>query len=110
RRVCMVGRCGGPEVRHVLARPTLLLLIPPDVLLTLAPGFALRVGAGAVVHHAAISRPGETPVEVDVLAGIGLTLGCAVAAFFRVDAAIYPATAGSSAVIFQFIEARKLLL
>ena len=49
------------KVGRVEPRPTALLLVPPDQLLALAPGPALRIGAGPVVEDAPVVRPGEAP-------------------------------------------------
>ena len=61
----VAGRLVGREVRHVVARPLALLLVPPDVLLALGPRPALGVGRRAVVEHAAVGRPRPRPLGRD---------------------------------------------
>src|SRR5918998_5833660 len=53
---------GRGEVGDVVADPLALLLVPPDVLLPLRPGFALGVGGGPVVEDAAVRGPGPAPL------------------------------------------------
>src|SRR2546430_8203623 len=38
--------------------------VPPDPALALAPGVALQVGGGAVVHDAAVGGPRPAPLQV----------------------------------------------
>src|SRR5215212_329085 len=51
------------EVRLVYTDPLLLLLVPPDVLLALAPRPTLGVGRRPVVEDAAIVRPHPAPLR-----------------------------------------------
>ncbi len=52
------------EVGHVVTHPATLLLVPPDVLLPLAPGFARRVGRRPVVEDPPVGRPGPAPLRL----------------------------------------------
>ena len=56
------------EVGIVEARPFLLLRIPPDELLPLAPRRSVRTRRRAVVENASIGRPGESPAVTEVIA------------------------------------------
>src|SRR5690348_5982044 len=89
---------GLDEVRRVDAGPRLLLLVPPDVLLALAPGLALGVGGGAVVEDAAVVRPGPAPLlGRRALLAAGLAVRRPVDAP-GVDAGVDPAAAAGGAV------------
>ncbi len=52
------------EVRLVVADPAALRRVPPDEFFPLRPGPAFGIGRGAVVHDAAIVRPGEAPLRL----------------------------------------------
>src|SRR5205085_214187 len=58
------------KVRNIQPRPFARFGVPPYILLALAPGSALRVGAGAVVHHAPVGGPCESPFGIHMLAKI----------------------------------------
>src|SRR5260370_14590626 len=60
-----IGRLGCREIRHVEARPATGGSVPPDVLLSLRPGLAGRVGGGPVVEDAPVARPGPSPLWLD---------------------------------------------
>src|SRR5579875_967388 len=49
------------EVAVVQARPLALFLVPPDQLLLLAPGLAVRSSRGPVVDDAHVFWPGKAP-------------------------------------------------
>src|SRR5918911_1281215 len=53
----VVGMLGRAYVRHVVAGPAPLLLVPPDVLLALGPGPPFRVCGGAGVDDATVHWP-----------------------------------------------------
>src|SRR5215212_410312 len=96
---------GRGEVGDVLADPLALLLVPPDVLFLLGPGFALGVGGGPVVEDAAVCGPGPAPLVRrrgllrPRLAPPGLVDALGVGA--RVD----PTSTGRRAVVFELGEA-----
>ncbi len=97
----VVGAFVGLEVGDVEARPLPLLLVPPDVLLLLAPGLALGVCGGTIVEDAAVRRPRPAPLGGGVgLLGPGLAaagLIHAVGHYARVD----PTPARRRAIILQ---------
>src|SRR5207237_309913 len=66
----VIGRLFGIEIRIVKSRPFLLLLIPPDISLSLGPGLTFRIGGRAVVHHAPIVWPGKSPIGTCVVVWI----------------------------------------
>src|SRR5262245_17339591 len=60
-RRLVVGRPVPIKVRDVQAGPLLFLLIPPNELLSLTPGFPVRTRRGTVVKDAPIGWPGKAP-------------------------------------------------
>ncbi len=82
--------------------------IPPDIFLPLRPGPALRIGGGAVVHDAAIVRPGEAPVRLHRVVGDFAVAG-AIAARLGKDAAVDPAAARRRSVVLQVGKAAQQL-
>src|SRR5204863_8725284 len=60
------------EVRHIVAGPLLLLLVPPDEFLALAPRLAVGGGGAAVVENAPVERPGESPAVAVAAARLAL--------------------------------------
>src|SRR5437660_7787238 len=104
----VVGRLFGIEIRIVQAGPFLLLFVPPDISLPLGPGLTFRIGGRAVVHHASIVWPGESPIGTSVVVWITPARARPVAIFLRKNAAIYPTTACSAAVNFQVLEVGDL--
>src|SRR5919206_1229602 len=97
----VIGGLARCEVRDVVAGPLPLLLVPPDVLLALAPGPALVVGGGSVVDDVAVHRPRPTPFEgYPVLLAPGLAPVGLIDLVF-VDAAVDPAPAGGRAVVLE---------
>src|SRR5581483_1903578 len=75
-------------IRIVQAGPFFLLCIPPDQLLALTPGSAVRTRRGAVVNNAAIVRPGESPAVTEEIFRIPLV--GPVVIVFRKHAAVDP--------------------
>src|SRR5437016_8169004 len=89
------------EIGHVVARPLLRLLVPPDQFLPLAPRLAVRRRGAAVVEDAPVERPGVSPA---------MSVGPLWLALVRLvlaveDAAVDPAAAGGGAVGFEVGEA-----
>src|SRR5205814_7007369 len=81
------------EVRHVVAYPLALLVVPLEQPLALRPRPPLRVGGGVVVEDAAVRRPGPRPLErVQVLLPPRLAPRRLVP-LVLVDAAVDPAAA-----------------
>ena len=72
------------KVGYVIASPFVLLLIPPDKFLTLAPGAAVRAGGGAIIEDAPVAGPSEAPAMA--VAALGLALSCFIFAGLRKDA------------------------
>src|SRR5260370_13460455 len=66
------------EVRHVHPCPGTGAGVPPDVLLSLRPGLAGRVGRGPVVEDAPVTRPGEAPLGIDVIVRSAVSATCHV--------------------------------
>src|SRR5262249_33228627 len=100
----------GFEVWHVVANPSLLRLVPPNLLARCIPRFARRIARRAVIHHATIRRPRPRPVWIDaeprwVLSSSSLHLRPG----FRPRSAIQPVTGGRRSIIFKPCEPRKLL-
>src|ERR1700756_1515078 len=52
------------EIGNVIAHPGLLCLVPPDLAARGIPGLAIEIAGGAIVHDAAIRRPGPGPVGI----------------------------------------------
>ena len=114
-----------PEVGHVVADPFAARRgdaglgvrriderrIPPDPPLALAPRIAARVGGGAVVHDAAVGRPGPAPLEMRPRhAGrVGLAPRREVLIPRRVAAAIDPRSARRRAVVLELAEPLQVL-
>src|SRR5450759_1877636 len=74
--------------------------IPDDARPCRIPRLSFGVGGGAVVHDAAVRRPGEAPVREHPEAGrIGARAPLGVVARFRVDAERQPVAAHRRAVI-----------
>ena len=99
------------EIGHVRPDPFLLLLIPVQQPLALRPRLAVGIGRGAVVHVAAIGRPGPGPVEMRArtLRPVGAARARPVVVLLREDAAVEPGAAGGAAVVLQLLEAADLL-
>ncbi len=91
------------EVGLIVADPAALLLIPPDVSLAIRPRSALGIGTGAVVHDAAIVRPGEAPFRLHRISG-DAPIARPIAARLGKDAAVNPAAACRRAVVLQLGE------
>src|SRR5688500_14726926 len=60
------------EIGDIAARP--LLSVPPDILLSLAPGRAVGPGRGAVIENSPVRRPRIAPIEVRPRAARGVGL------------------------------------
>src|SRR5579872_5238766 len=69
------------EVRNVESGPLLLLFIPPDQLLALAPGPAVRPRRATVVENADIAGPRKSPTMSEII--FRLPLVGAVQVFLR---------------------------
>ena len=97
RRVAGRFRLG--KIRHVETGPFAFFLVPPDELLALAPRFAIRLGAGAIVDDAAVTRPRETPA---VTVGTVRLAAVALVDLVRaVAAGVNPAARRGAAVVLQ---------
>src|SRR5206468_9165047 len=85
--------------------------IPPHPPLALAPRIALEVGGGAVVHDAAVGRPGPAPFEMRPRhAGrVGLAPRREVLVPGRIAAAIDPRRARRRAVVLELAEPLQVL-
>src|SRR5579885_978072 len=107
----VIGRLSLLEIDGIVPDPLAFALVPPDEALALGPGAPRRVGGSAVVHGAAVGRPGETPAEMRSrpAGSVRLARAGAVLARLRNDAAVEPGAAGRRAVVFQRLEARDLL-
>src|ERR1043166_7516239 len=53
------------EIGNVVADPSLLRVVPPDLPALVAPRLACRIAGSAVVHDAPVSGPRETPVRIN---------------------------------------------
>src|SRR5690242_12352844 len=71
--------------------PLLLLLIPPDKFLPLAPGLTVGARRCTVVDDAAVIRPGESPAVTKQVFRIALERPISIC--FRIDAAVDPSAA-----------------
>ena len=94
--LCALGRLVvGPlllvEVGTVKAGPLLLLFVPPDQLLALAPRLAVGTRRSAVVQDAHVVRPGESPAVSEVVDRLALVGDVLVLA--GMNAAVNPAAA-----------------
>src|SRR5579875_2667458 len=105
----IVGSLVQREIGNVVARPLFLFRVPPDVLLALRPGAALRIRRCTVVEDAPVGGPGEAPLQERIAVGVGDTRGRAVVARLRVDTAVDPGPTGGTAVGFERREARHML-
>src|SRR5207247_7785753 len=86
--------------------------VPPHPALALAPGVALEVRGGAVVHHAAVRGPRPAPLQVGARYArrIGLAPRREVLIPRREAAAVDPRRARGRAVVLQLAEALEMLL
>src|SRR2546423_7951051 len=87
------------KVRHIEPAPTFLGGIPPDVLLALRPWLSRRIGRGAVVEDATISRPGEAPLRCHVVVRTRLAVAGQVLPRLGEDTAVDPDAASGGAVL-----------
>src|SRR6202044_3906345 len=102
-----VGPLGRRKVRHVIARPLLLVLIPPDVTLALRPRFTVRIGAGPVVEDPPVRGPRPRPLRRDDPARSADVPGDPPTRLIDpvlVNAGVDPAAAGRRAVAVQLVE------
>src|SRR6478672_1891887 len=97
----MVGRHFRFEIRSVRAGPLLLLVVPPDQFLALAPRLAVWPRRSPVVNDAAIVRPREAPAVPEQ--PLGLALERLVLAEVRRHPAVDPATRRGRAVVLQLL-------
>src|SRR6266540_5118902 len=77
------------------------------------PWVAGWIGRGAVVHLAAVGRPGEAPAERDPVVALavgGLVDPLGMLGARRVDAGVDPGAAGGRSVVLEVGEAREQLL
>ena len=95
----VVGAHGFLEVGDVEARPLLLVVVPPHVLLAFGPRLAVGIGRRPVVDDVAVHRPRPRPLGCDprVLLPVGLAPGGQVL-LVGVAAAVDPDSAGRRAV------------
>src|SRR5207302_278387 len=86
--------------------------VPPHPPLALAPGVALQVGGGAVVHAAAVGRPRPAPFQVcpGHPRRVGLAPRRHVLVRRGVAAAVDPRRTRGRAVVLQLGEALEVLL
>src|SRR5256886_15688434 len=85
--------------------------VPPHPTLTLAPGVALQVGGRAVVHHAAVGRPGPAPLEVRTrhAGGVGLAPRRHVLVRRWIAPPVGPRRARGRAIVLHLSEALQVL-
>src|SRR5262249_41512744 len=98
------------EIRHVVADPLLLRLVPPDLAPLTVPGFSVEIARRAVVHDATIGGPRVAPVRINgntrwIVRASSLHL----CSGFSPGTGVQPITAGRCAVVLQPGETRKLL-
>src|SRR5713226_3250674 len=105
-----IGRLFCGEVRHVHSCPGTRAGVPPDVLLSLRPGLAGRVGGGPVVEDAPVTRPGESPLGIDIVVWSAISATCQVAPGRWKHPGVDPDAAGGRAVILQMLVIGKLLM
>ena len=103
----VVRPLGRLEVRHVLTGPAAGLLVPPDVLLPLAPRLALGVGRGTVVEDPAVQRPRPAPLGGHRVLLLARLAPGGLVDLVGVDAAVDPAAAGRRAVVLHLHVARQ---
>src|SRR6185369_10782043 len=98
------------EIRHVVAEPFLLRLVPPDLPALVVPGFPCGIARSAVVHNAAVSGPRPRPVRVNTKAGwiVGAS-SLHLRTGLSPRTGIEPVAARGCAVILQPGEPRQLL-
>src|SRR5215210_5389856 len=89
------------EVGNVVADPLALCLVPPDILLALAPGLPFRVGGGAVVEDTPVHRPRPAPLQVRVVAGLA---AAGLIDAFGVDSGVDPTPTRRRAVVLELGE------
>src|SRR2546426_8496334 len=94
-------------VRVIEPSPFLLLFIPPDQLLALAPRPSIRTRRRAVINDAAIVRPRKSPAMPQQV--FRLAFIRAIAAFLGIHSAINPRPAGGRPVVLQFLNVFQLL-
>src|SRR5437868_5313244 len=94
-------------IRIIEPRPFLLFRIPPDQLLALTPGLAIRAGRCTVVDDAAIVWPGKAPSVPKQILGIAFER--AVVAFLWKHAAVNPGATGCRSVVLQIFDVCQVL-
>src|SRR3954453_13479012 len=94
-------------VRVVQAGPLLLLFVPPNQLLTVAPRLPIWARGGSIVNNAAVIGPCESPAVSEKVPRVAFM--SAVSPLFRKDSAVNPRTASGGAVPFQIFYVPQLL-
>ncbi len=107
RRRLIVGPLLFVEVGTIKPGPLLLVFVPPDQFLALAPGLTVRPCRRAVVQDAHVVRPRESPAVTQVVDR--LTFVGNVLVFAGMNAAVNPTATGGGAVGLQVFVALKLL-
>src|SRR5262245_15028712 len=57
------------EIGNVVATPSLLRFVPPNLPSFTGPGFTVWIARSAVVHHAPVCRPRPGPVRINTETG-----------------------------------------
>ncbi len=106
----ILGRRVGLEIRHVVADPALLRFVPPYLPPVVIPRLAVHVARRAVVHHAAVHRPGPAPVGINAEPRrIVRAAALHQRAGLGPGTAVQPIAGSGRAVVAQEREARQLL-
>src|ERR1700730_10574298 len=103
-RRLIVRRLRRREIGNVEARPFLAFEIPPNELLSLAPGIAVGTSGSAIVKNSPVRRPSEPPsVAIETLGG---PLVRPILAHLWKDTGINPTAARGRAIRFERCESR----
>src|SRR5579864_8680861 len=95
------------EIGNIIPEPFLLLCIPPDQFLALAPRRAIGSRRSTVVEDAAIAGPGESPAMTVKI--FGLAFSGKILSRLGKDAGVNPTTARSGTIGFQIFVSRHQL-
>src|SRR5215831_12398697 len=94
------------EVGNIAASPSLLLFIPPDVLLAFRPWATLEVSRGAIIEDTPIGRPGKAPLQIGIVSSDARS--CQILLRLWIYATVDPRATGCAAIILEHRKPRHV--